>query len=67
VFEIKGNSEITITSSEGTGTITGGYANHGGAININETSTCSIEGGTIQGNKAEDGGGIYLATKGLSH
>ena len=63
VFEIEGNSKLTIKDSSasgddpGKGMITGGYAENGGAINIHEGSTCIIEAGTITGNKADDHGG----------
>ena len=48
---------ITDSSAAGSGTITGGYATHGGGIN--NTGTVIITGGCITGNSAEDtGGGI---------
>ena len=61
VFELSDNSTLTIRDSAGTGRITGGYAEHGGAINIHEGSVCNIEGGAITGNRASDeGGAIYV-------
>ena len=63
VIEVFEGSTLTIkdSSTEKTGTITGGYANRGGGINIHENAVCVIEGGTITGNNADvDGGGIYV-------
>ncbi len=59
VFEVKGGSTLTIRDSAGAGRVTGGYAKHGGAINIAEDSTCNIEGGTFTGNRASDEGGAF--------
>ncbi len=61
VFELSDNSSLTIMDSAGAGMITGGYAAHGGAINIHEGSTCTIESGAIVGNRAsKSGGGIFV-------
>ena len=59
VIEVKGKSTLTITDSKGGGVITGGYAKRGGGVNIASDSTCILKGGTIRGNKAEWGGGVY--------
>ena len=59
VIELRQGSWLTIkdSSSDATGTITGGYSDAGGAIYNHGTLT--IEGGTITGNKATgNGGGI---------
>lgn len=56
-----GNGNLTIidSSTDNSGTITGGYAKEGGGIVIGGEGTCTINGGNITGNKAEvDGGGI---------
>lgn len=42
VFEVKDGGELTIEDSEGTGTITGGFAKNGGGINIGQGSVCTI-------------------------
>ena len=73
VFEVLGT--LTIKDSRGaispdgssvpddslkTGTITGGWAENGGGINIADTGTLNFEGGQVSENRAkEDGGGIY--------
>lgn len=58
VIEVVGKSNLTIKDSKGTGVIKGGWAKRGG-INVAEGSTCTLEGGTIAGNKAKWGGGVY--------
>jgi|GEM_PF-6197011 len=61
VIEVRSGGNLTIKDSIGTGKITGGYANNGGGININEGGTLTLMGGTITGNKADiDGGGICV-------
>lgn len=61
VFWIRGGSHLIINDTAGSGIITGGYANNGGAININTGSTVTINGGSVRDNRAdEDGGGIYV-------
>ena len=52
VIEVVNGAHLTIRDSAGGGKITGGYAKNGGAINIDATSTCTIEGGTITGKTA---------------
>ncbi len=61
VIEVKNNSTLTIidSTSSAKGTITGGYANNGGGININKGSTLIIKQGNIVGNTADKGGGIF--------
>ena len=54
---------VTDTSAEGTGLITGGYANNGGGIN--NKGTLSLEGITISGNCGDDAGGIYNYPTGI--
>ncbi len=60
VFWITGGSTLTIKDTAGTGRVTGGYAEHGGAINIQEGSTCNVEGGTFTGNRASEEGGAFF-------
>ncbi len=63
VIELQNSSNVTIrdSSTAKTGVITGGWASHGGGIHVGNGTTCTIEGGTIKGNKADsDGGGIYV-------
>jgi hypothetical protein len=59
-------SSLTIRDSQGGGTITGGYPtswNGGGAFFVTYSSTLTIEGSTITGNKsAQYGGGAITAT-----
>jgi len=72
VFYVKGGSNyttpssLTIRDSQGGGTITGGYPtswNGGGAFFVTYSSTLTIEGGAITGNKsAQYGGGAITAT-----
>ena len=57
----KGNLTIIDSSGNNSGQITGGWANNGGGINIQEGSVCTIEGGTITGNKAGSCGGGIIA------
>ncbi|MBQ9390577.1 MAG: Cna B-type domain-containing protein, partial [Lachnospiraceae bacterium] len=62
VFRLINGATLTIRDSSGnnSGIITGGYANNGGAVNMDDNSTLNIEGGTIKGNSAgDDGGAIY--------
>ena len=73
VLEVNGNAELTIRDSSGekqyydpdeceydAGTITGGCAYNGGGIYIGENARCTIEGGTITDNGANNrGAGIY--------
>ena len=62
VIEVKGDGRLTVrdSSSEGTGRITGGWANNGGGINVNEDGELTLESGSVSGNKAGDGGGVYI-------
>ena len=60
VFWVRGGAHLTITDAAGTGVITGGYATNGGGINIAENAVCTINGGSIQGNNAVSGGGIFV-------
>ena len=63
VIAVKEGAMLTLkdSSADGTGMITGGYTHYGGGIIIRADATCTIEGGTIKGNKAAyDGGGIYV-------
>ena len=61
VIQMKGSSTLTIrdTSSDHNGKVTGGWAEHGGGINLESSSTCTIESGNISGNHAKFGGGIW--------
>ncbi|WP_248921888.1 Cna B-type domain-containing protein [Olsenella intestinalis] len=59
VFELVNGSTLTIQDSAGAGRVTGGYAEHGGAVNVHEGCTCNVEGGTFIGNRAEDEGGAF--------
>ena len=60
-FEIQGNSSVAITnSSASTSTITGGYAENGGAINVHEGSSLTVTNVKFSDNRASsDGGAIF--------
>lgn len=60
-IEVQGKSTVTITNSSGDdAVITGGYAEHGGAINVHEGSTLTVENVKFTNNNASvDGGAIY--------
>ena len=62
VFEIQGNSNVTImSSSEGQATVTGGYAERGGAANIHDGSTATFNNIYFDDNEAKyDGGAFYV-------
>lgn len=59
VIKVSG-AKLTVqdSSEDGTGKITGGYADYGGGINV-ESGTLTFEGGTIENCSAKSGGGIY--------
>ena len=61
VFEVKGDSKVTITSTGSTRAIVkGGYAKNGGAVNIHDGSTATLSNIEFAGNKASsDGGTIF--------
>ncbi len=61
VFEIQGDSKVTITSTGSTRAIVkGGYAKNGGAVNIHDGSTATLKNIEFAGNKAStDGGAIF--------
>ncbi|MBQ3841677.1 MAG: hypothetical protein II820_03185 [Ruminiclostridium sp.] len=61
-YVIRNNGNLTITDSGIGGKITGGWAtgNYCGGV-LNYSGTLTISGGTISGNKATDGGGVYNA------
>ena len=61
VFEAKGGAALTVKDSLRTGIITGGWADNGGGIYVNNDSTVNLQYVTVRGNKAgSDGGGIYV-------
>lgn len=57
-FWVNNGGNLTICDSVGGGQITGGWADSGGAIDVQSGSTCTIESGTITGNHAKYGGGV---------
>ncbi len=67
VIEVHGGGVLTVrdSSSEQTGKITGGWANNGGGININDGGKLTLESGSVSGNKADNGGGV-IVKKGAS-
>ena len=62
VFQVENGRTLVIkdSSDDGKGTIKGGWANNGGAINLSAGAECTIKGGNISGNKADNGGGIFV-------
>ena len=60
VFWLTGISNLTIYDTVGGGVIKGGYATNGGGINIGDYSTLELYNVTVSGNKAVDGGGIFV-------
>ncbi len=58
VFSVYGELTIIDSSSAGTGKITGGCGENGGAIYC--TGKTTIKGGTITGNESVNGGAIYV-------
>ena len=60
IFEIQGDSTFTLKDSMGGGSLEYGCGNNGGAINIHEGSTATIENITFANNRAGiDGGAIF--------
>ena len=60
VIKVQGGT-LTITDSEGGGTITGGYnSGNGGGIYMS-SGTLSLSNVTITGNRGSTGGGIYMS------
>ena len=62
VLKVSGRATLTIqdSSAEGTGTITGGNAEDGGGVYVDDNATLKMTGGCITGCHAEDGGGVYI-------
>lgn len=62
VFIVGDGCSLTIRDSSDakTGTITGGWAEKGGAINLQTGAACTIESGNVTGNKADKGGAVYV-------
>ena len=62
VFIVGDGCSLTIRDSSDakTGTITGGWADKGGAINLQTGAACTIESGNVTGNKADKGGAVYV-------
>ena len=60
------DTKLTVTDSEGDGTITGGYhvvehgEGFGGGIKVSDNASLDLQGGTITGNAANNGGGVYV-------
>ena len=60
VFVKSGTLNITDSSGNNSGKITGGSVTYGGGIYINSGATVNLYGGTIKGNAAyRSGGGVY--------
>ena len=62
VLKVSGRATLTIqdSSAEGTGTITGGNAEDGGGVYVDDNATLKMTGGCITGcHASRGGGGIY--------
>ena len=65
IIEIRSGGNLTLTNSvEGVGTITGGKADLGGGVYVDEGGAFTMNGGTISGNTASVGGGVGVAEGG---
>ena len=64
VIRVGNSASLTIDDSAGGGVITGGYGDYGGGISVEITqfsSTLTLRGGTITGNRANTyGGGVHM-------
>ena len=62
VFYVYNNATLTIQDSSAakSGTITGGNAEDGGGVYVDDYATLEMTGGCITGCRAEDGGGVYI-------
>lgn len=63
VFWFKGSAESRIRDTAGGGVIKGGYATNGGGVNVAKTATLNLYNVNVSGNKATDGGGIFVRGK----
>ena len=63
VFLVSSGSTLVIkdSSNGGKGTVKGGWAEKGGAINLQTGAVCTIKSGKISGNKADSGGGFFVS------
>ena len=62
VLKVSDRATLTITDSSAakSGTITGGNAEDGGGVYVDNNATLEMTGGCITGCRAEDGGGVYI-------
>ena len=62
VLKVSGRATLTITDSSAakSGTITGGNAEDGGGVYVDDYAVLEMTGGCITGCRAEDGGGVYI-------
>ncbi|MBR0089605.1 MAG: InlB B-repeat-containing protein, partial [Clostridia bacterium] len=60
VIKVNGNLTLADSSTGKTGTITGGYNAGNGGVIVENNGTFTMTGGTISGNKAAEGGGVYV-------
>ena len=62
VIRVTLGRRLTIKDSKGGGKITGGNnSGNGGAILVDDRGSLILEGGSISGNSAANGGGVYIA------
>ena len=62
VLKVSDRATLTITDSSAakSGTITGGNAEDGGGVYVDDNATLEMTGGCITGCRAVDGGGVYV-------
>ena len=67
VLKVSGRATLTIqdSSAEGTGTITGGNAEYGGGVYVDNSATLKMTGGCITGCHASRGGGGIFSYENL--
>lgn len=63
IFTVNSGGSLTICDCTEGGKITGGDNSSGGAVYVNSGATFTLSGGTISGNSAKQGGGVYNAGK----
>ena len=62
VLKVSDRATLTITDSSAakSGTITGGNAEYGGGVYVDDYAALKMTGGCITGCRAKDGGGVYI-------
>jgi uncharacterized repeat protein (TIGR02543 family) len=67
VIEVREGGNLTLTNSvPESGAITGGQADYGGGVYVDDGGMFTLAGGEISGNTANyDGGGVYVSARGM--